>query len=102
VPGSEVAAIVIVAAGEKTGGTPVHLELFGADGGLLEAVDIELVDNRPLANLVRDLFTNVPDDATVRATATDGTAIAGTTFVFNDLSQPSMAAAFPLAVPDGE
>ena len=98
VPGSEVAAIVLVAAAEKTGPTPVELELFGQEGGLLERVNVELTGNQPLAVLVRDLFSDVPADASVRAVATDGTLITGTTFVFNDLSQPSMAAAFPLPV----
>jgi len=98
VPGSEVAAIVLVAAGEKTGPIPVRLELYGPLGGLLDSVDIELTGNQPNASLVRDLFPDAPEDASVKAIAGDGTHIAGTTFVFNDLSQPSMAAAFPLPV----
>lgn len=97
VPGDEIAAAVLVATGFDDASTPVTLTLYGGDSGTpLGTANVSLNGIQPNAILLRDLFDNIPTDATLSAVSTNGTPITGTTFVFNNQGQPSMASAYPV------
>ncbi|CAM2069773.1 hypothetical protein SCOR_30640 [Sulfidibacter corallicola] len=101
-PGDQVAAVVLVAPEARADRTPVLLQRYRLDGTLIDEASIELTGSQPTALLMSDTFPQaIDDDETefaVRATARNGALLSGTTFVFNQNRQPSMAAALPLEV----
>ncbi|MDJ0835544.1 MAG: hypothetical protein QNK37_03445 [Acidobacteriota bacterium] len=99
VPGEHTAAIVLTAPEKSSGTTPVAATLFDASGKVAGETRITLEANRPNALLVRSLFPTLPQDATLRVHATDGSRLAGTTFIFDANGQPSMAEAFTPGAP---
>ncbi|QTD50286.1 sialidase family protein [Sulfidibacter corallicola] len=97
-PGDGIAAIVLVNPQEGVPSTPVLLEYL-KDGVRMVTEEITLVGNQPTATII-DAFGDEPLDPqshyAIRAVSRNGAPIAGTTFVFNQRRQPSMAAAIPL------
>lgn len=99
-PGDMVPAVVLLAplaASDKQ--TTVQFRLHTAQGAAGTQVEKTLLGNRPYAVLVTDLFGlgSLPLATAVQVQATDGTLLAGTTFVFNAFLEPSMSIPFPLA-----
>ncbi|CAM2064644.1 hypothetical protein SCOR_04685 [Sulfidibacter corallicola] len=100
-PGDQIPAVVLVADREDGGETAVQFALYGEDGTVIATRDILLTGNQPKAWLASELFSELtlPAHAAIVATTEADTSISGTTFVFNHLRQPSMAAAIPLPNP---
>ncbi|CAM2064407.1 hypothetical protein SCOR_03495 [Sulfidibacter corallicola] len=94
------AALVLVCPELGATRTPVVLEYF-KDGVTIETGEVHLEGNQPTAIPFPTHWIGPSDPEghwTVMATAQDGAPITGTTFVFNDNRQPSMAAAISLEV----
>lgn len=75
---------------------PVRLQYFGPEGFVEERV-IDLDQNRPAVHLVKALFspTDGHESFTIIATSSNGSRLAGTTFVFNEEGLPAVEEAFP-------
>ncbi|CAM2064358.1 hypothetical protein SCOR_03245 [Sulfidibacter corallicola] len=98
-PGDQIPALVVAAQRTDDATTPVRFALYGEDQTIIATQELDLTGDRPRATLLADLFPEVPlpDHAAVTVQSLDGTPLTGTTFVFNNLRQPSMAAAIPVA-----
>jgi len=95
VSGSDTAALVITAP-RATGETVVHLTMNDGYGRDWRQATVTLQGPQPVAALVAELFDEMPEHASVRAVSTNGETLAGINFTFNQLRQPSMAAAVPV------
>ena len=101
-PSDSIPAIVISAPEITTGYTNIKLTIYSPDGGVYRSRNLTgtlgLPQNRPLAGLLSDFFPgiNFPIHATIKAEVADGIKITGTTFIFNNDREPSMAAPFIL------
>ena len=98
-PGDQLPAIVLCAPGRDSEGgplsatTPVTLNLYDNQLGVIATKTITLTGSQPTALLVKTLFEDVtfPQHGTIEALAGNGTHLAGTTFTFNQQREPSMA-----------
>ncbi|QTD50087.1 hypothetical protein [Sulfidibacter corallicola] len=94
-PADQIAAVVLVAHEPLSTQTSVTLSLFGEGQQVIAERELLLQGERPRAELLTGLFANVeiPVNASLIAVSANGSHIAGTTFVFNQRRQPSMARA---------
>ncbi|CAM2064408.1 hypothetical protein SCOR_03500 [Sulfidibacter corallicola] len=94
-PGDQIGAIALVAGESTEDVTRVTLTLYDDQQSPLNTRELVLEGNRPTAILLVDLFpdTPLPANSSLTAVAEDGSLIAGTTFLFNLMRQPSMARA---------
>ncbi|CAM2069564.1 hypothetical protein SCOR_29595 [Sulfidibacter corallicola] len=99
-PGDQIPALVLVVGEDRTElETPITLTLYGEAGAELASRDWTLKGNRPSAALLGDLFPDLdlPAHGSVKAVSDEGLPIAGITFVFNQMRQPSIARAIPVS-----
>ncbi len=91
-----VSAIVLTAPErEDDQTTTVQLSLHDDQDRILGLTTLVLTGRRPHAALLGDLFNGeIPENTAVVASASDGTRLAGTTFVFNGSGEPSMSVPF--------
>ncbi len=95
VPGGEVPVVALTNLQSEQADTHVLFELFDQDGMFLAQAERTLIGARPFAATIAGLFEGIelPAQGSVRATADDGSWLAGAGFVFNQAGQPSIARA---------
>lgn len=92
-PSDQIPAVVVVA--NQNESVVVTASLFGNDGAAVSTRELTLQGGQPAVWMAHDLFPQVAalDHAAIEMVAEDGTTLIGTSFIFNDLRQPSMTPA---------
>ncbi|CAM2064645.1 hypothetical protein SCOR_04690 [Sulfidibacter corallicola] len=99
-PDDGIYALVLAAPEATQSDTEVQLAIRGEDPDQETVITVQLTKDQPRVLQAADLFPNgvLEGPVSVKATSMNGALLVGTTFVFDEHRQPSMAAAIPVEV----